>query len=76
MCHSPNFKIPIASSTQPAMKANIIANSGGLSTVYCNVNKAIRLVGPMDTSFTVPKNTYINEPATIERVKREKKMNE
>lgn len=53
----PNFKIPIASSTQPAKNAKIIANSGGLSTVYCNVSNAIRLVGPIDTSFIVPKNT-------------------
>lgn len=59
---SPNFKIPIASSTQPARNAKIIANSGGLSAVYWSVSNAIRLVGPIETSFIVPKNTYISEP--------------
>lgn len=47
----------MANSTQPAKKAKIIANSGGLSCVYCIVSRAIKLVGPIDTSFTVPKNT-------------------
>lgn len=53
----PNFKTPIMSSTQPARNARIIANSGGLSSVYCSVSNDIRLVGPIDTSFMVPKNT-------------------
>lgn len=53
----PNFSAPIANSTQPARNANIMVNSGGLSCVYCNVSKAIKLVGPIDTSFMVPKKT-------------------
>lgn len=72
----PNFSAPMANSTQPERNASMIANSGGLSCVYCIVSNAIKLVGPIDTSLTVPKNTYTSDPiddarekSTINRMK-------
>uniref|UniRef100_A0A182UTJ6 Uncharacterized protein n=1 Tax=Anopheles merus TaxID=30066 RepID=A0A182UTJ6_ANOME len=59
---NPSRKAPIASSTRPAANASTITYWTGRPAVYSSVSSDIRLVGPIDTSRTVPQNTYTSDP--------------
>lgn len=51
----PNRNSPMSNSVHPARKVKRITKSTGRSLVYSSTRKAINDVGPMETSFIVPK---------------------
>lgn len=59
----PSRSRPMMSTTQPDRKVSSTTNSTGRPRHVCSVSSAIRLVGPMETSFTVPRITYSIVPA-------------
>lgn len=49
----------------PERKVSRTTKSSGRSRQSCSVSSAISEVGPIDTSFTVPRNTYRIVPAHV-----------
>lgn len=58
--------MPIRNSQHPTKKHRATTKSVDKFLVYSAVRNAISDVGPMDTSFIVPKMTYTKHPTNAE----------